>query len=132
LQLDRGNANALYELAEIHRQMNELDQAQQFFEAALKYYPDFEQAQLGLATTLMAQRKPDLALPYLQKAVTLDAEDEVAWYRLSQANRALGNKDEQQKALAQFQRVRSQMASQQGTTTPGEVTKQSLQNGEVQ
>jgi tetratricopeptide (TPR) repeat protein len=132
LRLDRGNANALYELAEIHRQMNELDQAQQFFEAALKYYPDFEQAQLGLATTLMAQRKPDLALPYLQKAVTLDAEDEVAWYRLSQANRALGNKDEQQKALAQFQRVRSQMASQQGTTTPGEVTKQSLQNGEVQ
>jgi predicted Zn-dependent protease len=132
LQLDPGNANAIYELAEIHRQMNELDQAQQLFEAAIKYYPDFEQAQLGLATTLMAQQKPDLALPHLQRAVALDADDEVAWYRLSQVNRALGNKDEQQKALAQFQRVRSQMASQQGTTPPGEVTKQSLQNGEVQ
>lgn len=132
LQLDPGNANAIYELAEIHRQMNELDQAQQLFEAALKYYPDFEQAQLGLATTLMAQRKPDLALPHLQRAVALDADDEVAWYRLSQVNRALGNKDEQQKALAQFQRVRNQVASQQGTTPPGEVTKQSLQNGEVQ
>jgi tetratricopeptide (TPR) repeat protein len=132
LQLDPGNANAIYELAEIHRQMNELDQAQQLFEAAIKYYPDFEQAQLGLATTLMAQRKPDLALPLLQRAVALDADDEVAWYRLSQVNRALGNKDEQQKALAQFQRVRSQMASQRGTTPPGEVTKQSLQNGEVQ
>jgi tetratricopeptide (TPR) repeat protein len=131
LQLDPGNANAIYELAEIHRQMNELDQAQQLFEAAIKYYPDFEQAQLGLATTLMAQRKPDLALPHLQRAVALDADDEVAWYRLSQANRALGNKDEQQKALAQFQRVRNQVASQQGTTPPGEVTKQSLQSGEV-
>jgi tetratricopeptide (TPR) repeat protein len=132
LQVDPGNANAMYELAEIHRQKNELDQAQQFFQSAIKYYPDFEEAQVGLATTLMAQQKPDLALPHLQKAVTLNADDEVAWYRLSQANRALGNKDEQQKALAQFQRVRSQRALQQGTTPPGEVTKQALQNGEVQ
>jgi tetratricopeptide (TPR) repeat protein len=132
LQLDPGNANAIYELAEIHRQQNELDQAQQLFSSALKYYPDFEEAQVGLATTLMAQQKPDLALPLLQKAVTLNSEDEVAWYRLSQVNRALGNKDEQQKALAQFQRVRSEMALQQGTSPPGEVTKQVLQNGEVQ
>jgi tetratricopeptide (TPR) repeat protein len=132
LQLDPGNANAMYELAEIHRQQNELDQAQQLFTSALKYYPDFEEAQVGLATTLMAQQKPDLALPLLQKAVTLNAEDEVAWYRLAQADRALGNKDEQQKALAQFQRVRSQLALQQGTSPPGEVTKQVLQNGEVQ
>jgi tetratricopeptide (TPR) repeat protein len=132
LQVDPGNANAMYELAEIYRQQNELDQAQQFFSSALKYYPDFEEAQVGLATTLIAQQKPDLALPHLQKAVTLNAEDEVAWYRLSQVNRALGNKDEQQKALAQFQRVRSQVAAQQGTTPPEEVTKQVLQNGEVQ
>jgi tetratricopeptide (TPR) repeat protein len=132
LQVDPSNANAMYELAEIHRQQNELDQAQQLFSSALKYYPDFEEAQVGLATTLMAQRKPDLALPLLQKAVTLNAEDEVAWYRLAQVERALGNKDQQQKALAQFQRVRSQMALQQGTTPPEEVTKQALQNGEVQ
>jgi tetratricopeptide (TPR) repeat protein len=132
LQIDPSNANAMYELAEIHRQQNELDQAQQLFSSALKYYPDFEEAQVGLATTLMAQRKPDLALPLLQKAVTLNAEDEVAWYRLAQVERALGNKDQQQKALAQFQRVRSQMALQQGTTPPEEVTKQALQNGEVQ
>jgi tetratricopeptide (TPR) repeat protein len=132
LQVDPSNANALYELAEIHRQQNELDQAQQLFASALKYYPDFEEAQVGLGTTLMAQQKPDMALPHLQKAVTLNAEDEVAWYRLSQANRALGNKDDQQKALAQFQRVRSEMALQQGTSPPGEVTKQVLQNGEVQ
>ena len=132
LQLDPGNANAIYELAEIHRQMNELDQARQLFETALKYYPDFEQAQLGLATTLMAQRKPDLALPHLQRAVALDADDEVAWYRLSQADRALGNTEEQKKALAQFQRLRSQLAVQQGTSPPAEVTKQVLENGEAQ
>jgi tetratricopeptide (TPR) repeat protein len=132
LQLDPGNANAMYELAEIHRQQNELDQAQQFFESALQYYPDFEEAHVGLATTLMAQQKPDLALPHLQRAVAINADDEVAWYRLAQADRTLGNKEEQTKALAQFQRLRSQIALQQGTSTPGEVTKQVLQNGEVQ
>jgi tetratricopeptide (TPR) repeat protein len=132
LQLDPGDANALYELAEIHRKMNELDQAQQLFAAAIKYYPDFQEAQVGLAATLMAQRKPDLALPHLQRAVVLNADDEVAWYRLSQADRALGNTEEQKKALAEFQRLRSQIALQQGTSTPGEVTKQVLENGEVQ
>jgi tetratricopeptide (TPR) repeat protein len=132
LQLDPGNANAIYELAEIHRQQNELDQAQQLFESALQYYPDFEEAHVGLATTLMARQKPGLALPHLQQAVALNADDEVAWYRLAQADRALGNKEEQTKALAQFQRLRSQIALQQGTSTPGEVTKQVLQNGEVQ
>ncbi len=132
LQLDPGNANAMYELAEIHRQQNELDQAQQMFASALQYYPDFEEAHVGLATTLMAQQKPDQALPHLLRAVALNADDEVAWYRLAQVSRTLGNKDEQQKALAQFQRLRSQIALQQGTSTPGEVTKQVLQNGEVQ
>jgi tetratricopeptide (TPR) repeat protein len=132
LQLDPGDANALYELAEIHRKMNELDQAQQLFAAAIKYYPDFQEAQVGLAATLMAQRKPDLALPHLQRAVVLNADDEVAWYRLSQADRALGNTEEQKKALAEFQRLRSQIALQQGTSTPEEVTKQVLENGEVQ
>jgi tetratricopeptide (TPR) repeat protein len=132
LQSDPGNANAIYELAEIHRQQNELEQAQQLFESALQYYPDFEEAHVGLATTLMAQQKPDLALPHLQRAVALNAEDEVAWYRLAQADRTLGNKEEQTRALAQFQRLRSQIALQQGTSTPGEVTKQVLQNGEVQ
>jgi tetratricopeptide (TPR) repeat protein len=132
LQLDPGNANAIYELAEIHRGMNELDQAQQLFATALKYYPDFEQAQLGLARTLMAQMKPELALPHLQRAVALDADDEVAWYRLSQADRALGNTEEQKKALAQFQRLRSQIALQRAASVQTEVTKQTLENGEVQ
>jgi tetratricopeptide (TPR) repeat protein len=132
LQLDPGNANAIYELAEIHRQLSEFDQAQRLFESALKYYPDFQEAQVGLAATLMAQQKPDLALPHLQRAVVLNADDEVAWYRLAQADRALGDTEEQKKALAQFQRLRSQIALQQGTSTPGEVTKQVLQNGEVQ
>jgi tetratricopeptide (TPR) repeat protein len=132
LQLDPTNANATYELAEIHRQLNELDQARQLFETALKDHQDFQEAHVGLAATLMAEQKPALALPHLQQAVALNPDDEVAWYRLSQVDRALGNAEEQKKALAQFQRLRSQLALQQGTSMPGEVTKQALQSGEVQ
>jgi tetratricopeptide (TPR) repeat protein len=132
LQLDPGNANAIYELAEIHRQRNELDQARQLFEDALKYYPDFQQAHVGLAAILMAQQKPDLALPHLQRAVVLNPDDEVAWYRLVLADRQLGNVEEQNKALAQVERLRNQIGLQEGTSTPEEVTKQTLQPGEVQ
>jgi hypothetical protein len=42
------------------------------------------------------------------------------------------NAEEQKKALAELQRLRSQVASQQGTSTPGEVTRQGLRSGEVQ
>jgi tetratricopeptide (TPR) repeat protein len=132
LQLNPGDANATYELAEMHRQANELDQAQQLFETALKQYPDFQEAHVGLAVTLIAQQKEDLAQPHLQKAVELNPEDEVAWYRLAQVDRTLGNADEQKKALAEFQRLRSQIAVQRGTNAPTEVTKQALQPGEVQ
>ncbi len=132
LQLDPGNANASYELAEIHRQRNELDQARKLFETALTYYPDFQEAQVGLATVLIAQQKPDLALPHLQRAVALNADDEVAWYRLGLVDRALGRTEELNKASAQFERLHSQIGLQQGTSTEEEVTKQVLQNGEVQ
>jgi tetratricopeptide (TPR) repeat protein len=132
LQLDPGNANAMYELAEIHRQLNELDQARQLFESAIKYYPDFQQAHVGLAAILMTQQKPDLALPHLQRAVELNADDEVAWYRLVLADRQLGRVEEQNKALAQVQRLRNQIGLQEGTSTPEEVTKQTLQPNEIQ
>ncbi len=47
LELDPGNANAAYELAEIHRNAGELDQAQKFFEQALNDYPGFRGSSLG-------------------------------------------------------------------------------------
>jgi tetratricopeptide (TPR) repeat protein len=64
LQLDPTNANAAYELAEIHRRAGQLDKAREFFETALKYYPDFEEAQVGLSRALITLGKPDLALPH--------------------------------------------------------------------
>ena len=105
-------------------------QAQQFFEKALKYYPDFEEAHLGLAAAMMSQRKPEMALPHLQKSIALDPNNEVSWYRLSQVERSLGNTSEQQKAMAEFQRVKGQKAAQHSATgelfSSSEITKQEI------
>ena len=89
LSLDPANANAAYELAEIHRKAGQFDQAQQFFEQAIKHYPDFGEARLGIAGVLMTEGKPSAALPQAQKATELEPENEVAWYRLAQAERHL-------------------------------------------
>jgi tetratricopeptide (TPR) repeat protein len=130
LEVDPGNANAAYELGEMHRTAGELGDAQKFFSQALQYYPDFEEAQLGLASVLMSLQKPDLALPHLEKAVALNAANEVAWYRLSQVLGILGQEAEQKKAFAEFQQLRNQKSSQEETGkqifSPDEVTRQQL------
>ncbi len=130
LQLDPTNASAAYEIAEIHRNAGELELAQKFFEGALKYYPDFEEAHIGLAAVLTSLHDSKSAVPHLQKAISLNAENEVSWYRLSQAYGLLGNSTEQKKAFTEFQRLKIQKSNEQEaakeTLSPDEVTKQQL------
>ncbi len=130
LRVDEGNANAAYELGEIYRSAGEFDEAQKLFELAVQHFPGFEEAQLGLASVFMSLQKPDLALPPLQKAVALNAENEVAWYRLSQVHGMLGHEAEQKKSFAEFQRLRNRKSSQQEAAkqifSPDEVTPQQL------
>jgi len=129
LEIDSSNANAAYEIGEAYRKAGQLDEAQKFFELALKYYPDFEEAHLALAAALIAVQKPEQALPHLQKATALEADDEVAWYRLAQVQKVLRNEAEQQKALAEFRRLHHQVNQQkliERVFAPSEVTKQEL------
>ena len=131
LELDPTNANAAYELAELCRKAGERDKARGLFETALKYYPDFEEAQVGLSRVLIVSGKPDLALPHLRKAVALNPDDAVCYFHLSQAYRALRNPVEQHKAMAEFQRRQSQRerderASIRGALSPQAATKQEI------
>lgn len=130
LEVDPGDANAAYELGEIHRNAGEFDEAQKFFEQALQSHSDFEEAQLGLAAVLMSEQKPDQALPHLQSAISLNAANEVSWYRLSQVQGMLGHEVEQKRAFLEFQRRRTQKSSQQEAGkeifSPDEVTQQRL------
>jgi tetratricopeptide (TPR) repeat protein len=134
LQLDSSNANAAYELGDIYRTSGQLKEAQEAFELALKSHPDFEEAHLGLAAVLLSQDQPAIALPHLQKALALNHDNPVSWYRLARTEAALGNPAESQKAEAEFQRLRQKPSEHlaQPIFTPDEVTKQKIESNPAQ
>ena len=130
LQLDPTNANAAYELGEMHRKASQSDEARQYFEQAVKHYPDFAEAHLGLAAVLLEKKQPEQALIHVQKAVEADPGNEVTWYRLAQVQKTLGNSSEQQKALAEFRRLHQESTREKGFDLTGpasEVTKQEIE-----
>jgi len=136
LALDPLNGNAAYEMAEARRNGGQFEEAQKLFEQALNSHPDFEEAQLGLASVLMSQQKPQQALPHLQKAIELNPENEVSWYRLSQVQRSLGNSKEAQNAFTKYQQLHQQKASLDEAgkrfLSPSEVTRQQLDSNAPQ
>jgi predicted Zn-dependent protease len=127
LAIDPANANAAYELGEICRKQGDGADARKYFEQAVASYPSFEEAHVGLAATLVTEGEPALAQEHLEKAVALNPEDSVAWYRLAQVDRKLGKSDEQRKALAEFAHLRGQGATQSNA----EVTPQRLDAAEA-
>ena len=130
LQIDPANANSAYELGELCRKANRFDEAQQYFELALRHYPDFPEAQLGLAAVLQTKKLSDQAVIHAQRAVSIDPENEVGWYRLAQIQKALGNNAEQEKALVEYRRLHDRASQQRGLErvfSPREVTKQEVE-----
>jgi tetratricopeptide (TPR) repeat protein len=135
LQLDPANANSAYELGEMRRKARQFDEAQQYFEQALQHYPDFPEAQLGLAAVLLEKKMPDQALVHAQRAVSIDPANEVAWYRLAQIQKTLGNASEQQKSLAEYRRLHDKSSQQKGLEpvfSPREVTRQEVDSNTAQ
>lgn len=116
LQLDPENANASYEIGELHRLAGELEPAKTYFEAAVRSYPDFPEANLGLGTVLASMGQPAQALPHLKLAIANDPTDEASWYRLSQVERSLGHAAEQQAAMKEFQKLRNQDSNNSAVT----------------
>ncbi len=128
LEIDPTNANAAYEAGEIQRKAGDMAKARASFETALKHYPEFEDALIGLARTLIGLKEPALAVTPLKKATALNDRSEVAFYQLAQAYAALGDTESQQKALEVFQALRAASESTAAPTTfsRSEVTKQKL------
>jgi tetratricopeptide (TPR) repeat protein len=113
----------------MHRNVGQFAEAQKLFEQALTVHNDFEEAHLGLASVLRSQGMHQEALPHLQKAISLNPQNEVSWYQLAQVERSLGNVAEQQRALAVFRRLHDKANQQNGLEpvfSPSEVTKQEV------
>ena len=130
LALDPQNSNAAYELAQIQYDMGNLEEAGQQFEALIRRRPEFEQARVGLAGILIAIHKPGEAVTELKRAIELDPNDEVAWYRLARAEHLTGDAEGAKKALAEFQRLHtlesSRLARAGILLEVGDVTRQQL------
>jgi len=130
LAIDPINGNAAYELAQIDYDWGNLEQARQQFELLIERRPEFEQARVGLAGILIETQKPGEAAIQLKRAIELDPNDEVAWYRLARALRLTGDNEGQKKALAEFQRLHGLESSRLGRAgillEAGEVTPQQL------
>ena len=128
LLIDPSNANAAYEIGESLRKAGQLDKAIESFTKAVESYPEFEEALVGLGRTLVAAGQSRAAVPHLKKAISLNPGDEVAFYQIAQAHRALGQEAEQQAALAEFERLRREKERQGAAVPPGQpnVTKQGI------
>jgi tetratricopeptide (TPR) repeat protein len=129
LGIDPTNANAAYEIAELARKAADFDAARQFFERALTHYPEFEDALVGLGRTLISLGQPAQAIPKLQAAIAQNPANEVAYYQLSLAYRALGRTADQEKALAEFTRLRNAASKRSADVADPmrDVTKQELE-----
>jgi tetratricopeptide (TPR) repeat protein len=105
LTADPGNGNAAYEIANLHAQGGDVDQARKEFEQVIERYPDFEEALVGLAGVDIQSQKPADAIAPLIRATKLRPDDEVAWYRLAMAQRATGNREGQEEAMSAFKKL---------------------------
>jgi predicted Zn-dependent protease len=126
LESNPGNGNATYELAQMAADDNDMESARAQFEAVVEHFPTFEQALVGLGGIYLQLQQGTKAVVPLERATKLDAEDEVAWYRLAQAERAAGDRDAAQSAMDTFRKLHAASSEAQKPLAPEAVTPQQL------
>jgi tetratricopeptide (TPR) repeat protein len=127
LAIDPGNGNAGYELGYIQADMGNLEEARKDYEQVVARFPDFEEALVGLGSVYLGLEKPKLAVDPLDRATRVRPDDEVAWYRLAEAERVTGDKEAQNRAMAKFQELRKVKPSGAAKPQSGEdVTPQKI------
>jgi predicted Zn-dependent protease len=129
LEVDPGSGSAAYELANMAAEDNNLDEARKQFESVIARFPDFEQALVGLGGVYLQSQTGEQAVAPLERATKLDATDEVAWYRLAQAQRAAGHPEEAQKAMQTFRTLHASSSAASKPPLMNEVTPQELDPG---
>ena len=107
LAVDSANGNALYELANLAAENGDLDAARKGFAMVVDRFPDFEEALVGYAGVLLQSQSPKEAIAPLTHATELRPDDQVAWYRLSLADRATGDRAGAQAAMQKFRALQS-------------------------
>jgi tetratricopeptide (TPR) repeat protein len=111
LVLAPSNADAEYELGEIDREQGQPEEAMTHFERAIRYHPEFLEALVGMAKTLLELGRTADALPHLQAAERLDPENKVPHYLLASAYKTLGDSDRAAKEFAAYRKLEASTPS---------------------
>src|SRR3989454_4965641 len=90
LNISPDNSDAEYEIGEIYRQRGKFEPALAHFSKAVQHHPDFTQARIGLASTLISQGRSREALGQLLEAVSVQPQNEVSPYLLGSGVKEAG------------------------------------------
>jgi tetratricopeptide (TPR) repeat protein len=129
LEIDPSNGNAAYELGQMASEDNHLDEARKMFESVVERFPEFEQALVGLGGVYLHTQETTAAIKTLERATRVDPSDEVAWYRLSRAERTAGDGEAASKALDTFHSLHSSTNPVRNPAATDEVTPQTIEQG---
>ncbi len=106
LKLDPTSAEAYYEVGEVHRKHDQLEQALPAFRRALQLDPAAVPARLSLAKALRALGRKQEALEALEPARINAPDDPDVHFVLAQIYRDMGRGAEAQRETAAFERLR--------------------------
>ena len=112
LALNPDNAAAEYQLALLARRLNRVEEAEQRFRRAIELNPDFVEAYVGLGKILIASGNLQGAIVILEKARSLEPENEAAHYWLANALRRVGRDAEADREASAFRALRDRSAKQ--------------------
>ena len=105
LLVDPADAASEYQIAEIWRKQNALDDASAHFSKAIQIDPDMVQAYIGLAKVKASRRDWKGAIQQLQSAVSLAPGDSKPHYALMLAYKESGRAEEAKRELAIVQNL---------------------------
>jgi tetratricopeptide (TPR) repeat protein len=108
LKTASNNADAEYELGELSREQGHNQAAVEHFSRAIHFHPDFFEARIGLAKTLLGLGQTAEALPHLREAVRLDPQDKVPHYLLASAYKTLGDSNQAAREFEIYRKLGAQ------------------------
>lgn len=114
LALNPNDGLSEYQLGELMWLENRAGDALRRFSRAIELQPNFADAFIAMGKILTATGEPGRAVAMLEKAVSLDAANEVAHYRLAQAFQKLEKKEDAEREFAEFRRLRASLESLRG------------------
>jgi tetratricopeptide (TPR) repeat protein len=91
------DAVIFYNIAECYENIDNMEEARNFYKKAIKLNPEMSQAWYGMGTTLESQQKWFEAIHYIKKAIELDNANGEYWYTLGDCEFELNNLEEAEK-----------------------------------